>query len=61
MRKWANDHSKCVTQRKIGEETTKLTVGTLPLNMYETSVQRGKKLVFAPNEDKVQCDDEREH
>ena len=61
MRKWANDHGKCVRQRTVRQETTKFNAGTLPLNMYETPVHRGERLNFTQNEDdQLPCDDERE-
>ena len=61
MRKWANDHGKCVRQRTVRQETTKFKAGTLPLNMYETPVHRGERLNFTQNEDdQLPRDDERE-
>ena len=52
MRNWANSHGKCVRQRTVRQETTKYKAGTLPLNMYQTAVQRGERLEFAPVENK---------
>lgn len=50
--------------RTVRQETTKFKAGTLPLNMYETPVYRGERLVFAPNKDnednEVERDNERE-
>ena len=53
MRNWAKSHGKCVRQRTVRQETTKYKAGTLPLNMYQTAVQRGERLEFVPveNED----------
>ena len=50
MRNWANTHGKCVTQRTVRQETIKYKAGTPPLNMYQTAVQRGERLEFAPVE-----------
>jgi hypothetical protein len=37
MRDWAMVNGKCVCQRTVRQETTKLKSGTLPLNMYRPS------------------------
>ena len=50
MRNWANTHGKCVRQCTVRQETTKYKAGTLPLNMYQTAVQRGERVEFAPVE-----------
>ena len=53
IKKWANDHGKCVRQltHSQRQETTKFKAGTLPLNMYETAIRGGERLDFAQNED----------
>ncbi|KAJ7337297.1 hypothetical protein OS493_010156 [Desmophyllum pertusum] len=53
MRNWANSPGKCLRQCTVRQEITKYKAGTLPLNMYQTAVQRGERLEFAPveNED----------
>ena len=50
MRNWANTHGKCVRQRTVRQETIKYMAGTLPLNIYHTTVYRGEQLEFAPVE-----------
>ena len=50
IRNWAKSHGKCVRQRTVRQETTKYRAGTLPLNMYQTAVQRGERLEFVPVE-----------
>ena len=49
-RNWAKTHGKCVRQRTVRQETTKYKAGTLPLNMYQTTVHRGERLEFTPLE-----------
>ncbi|CAC5391042.1 unnamed protein product [Mytilus coruscus] len=50
MRNWANDFGKCVRQRTVRQETTKVKAGTLPLNMYKKiKVTPGEKISFQCN------------
>ena len=51
MRQCAREHGKCVRQRTVHQETTKYKAGTLPLNMYERSIEpSGAPVVFEENE-----------
>ena len=60
VRKWANDHGKCVRQRTVRQETSNFKTGTLPVNMCETAVHGGERLDFAQNEgSEVPQDDEK--
>ena len=44
MLEWASNNGKAVRQRTVRQETTMFKAGTLPLNMYATSVQPKEKL-----------------
>ena len=41
---WASSNGKAVRQRTVHQETTMFKAGTLPLNMYATSVQPKDKI-----------------
>ena len=45
IREWAEDYGT-VRQRTVRQETTILKAGTLPLNMYATSVPKNEKVTF---------------
>ncbi|KAJ7363185.1 hypothetical protein OS493_011465 [Desmophyllum pertusum] len=63
MLEWASNNGKAVRQRAVRQETTMFKAGTLPLNMYATSVQPKDKLrlerrpVECPTEtaDAIEC------
>ena len=46
MREWAENYGKAVRQRTVRQETTMFKAGTLPLNMYATSVAQNEKVTF---------------
>ena len=46
MREWAANYGKAVRQRTVRQETTMFKAGTLPLNMYATSVPENEKVTF---------------
>ena len=59
MREWAENYGKAaVRQRTVRQETTMFTAGTLPLNMYATSVAQNEKVTFQkrPSEASVDVD-----
>ena len=45
IREWAEDYGT-VRQRTVRQETTMFKAGTLPLNMYATSVPQNEKVKF---------------
>ena len=46
MREWAENYGKAVRQRTVRQETTMFKAGTLPLNMYATSVAQNEKVTL---------------
>ena len=46
MREWAANYCKAARQRTVRKETTMFKAGTLPLNMYATSVPEHEKVTF---------------
>ena len=46
MREWAENYGKAGRQRTVRQETTMFKAGTLPLNMYATSVAQTEKVTF---------------
>ena len=57
MREWAENYGKAVRQRTVRQETM-FKAGTLPLNMYATSVAQNEKVTFQtrPSEAPVDVD-----
>jgi len=61
MREWAANYGKAVRQRTVRQETTMFKAGTLPLNMYATSVPQNEK-VRLPQTKRLEASDvEKEH
>ena len=60
MRLWARDKGKCVRQRTVRQETRKYKAGTLPLNMYQTAVHQGERLVLTVGDEGLLGDAEDE-
>ena len=59
MREWAENYGKAaVRQRTVRQETTMFKAGTLPLNMYATSVAQNEEVTFQtrPSEAPVDVD-----
>ena len=58
MRECAENYGKAVRQRTMRQETTMFKAGTLPLNMYATSVAQNEKVTFQtrPSEAPVDVD-----
>ena len=61
MREWAANHGKAVRQRTEREETAMFKAGTLPLNMYATSVPQNGKVRFPQTRPLEASDVEKEH
>ena len=61
MREWAANHGKAVRQRTVRQETTMFKAGTLPLNMYATSVPQNEKVRFPQTKPLEASDVEKEH
>ena len=60
-RGWAANYGKAVRQRTVRQETTMFKAGTLPLNMYATSVPQNEKVRFPQTRPLQASDVEKEH
>jgi len=60
-REWAANYGKAVRQRTVRQETTMFKAGTLPLNMYATSVPQNEKVRFPQTRPLQASDVEKEH
>jgi len=61
MREWAANYGKAVRQRTVRQETTMFKAGTLPLNMYATSVPQNEEVRFPQTRPLEASDVEKEH
>ena len=61
MREWAANYGKAVRQRTVRQETTMFKAGTLPLNMYASSVPQNEGVRFPQTRPLEASDVEKEH
>ena len=61
MKEWAANYGKALRRRAVRQETTMFKAGTLPLNMYATSVPQNEKLRFPQIGPLEASDVEKEH